>query len=178
MLKGLRNRLTFANVVSVTALFVALSGGAYAAATIDSRDIVNDSIRSKDVKNAKLKGKDVKDDKLKGDDIKESTLVGVEAGNVHSAVVTNPGGPGNVALARANREGTTATEGPNYVRVDFAKDVSACTWVATRGAPDAAVEDPGYAQTALGDTPNRVEVRTRDETGSAEDGNFHLVVVC
>ncbi len=177
-MRGLRRRLTFANVISITALFVALGGGAYAAANIDSRDIVNDSIRSKDIKNAKLKGKDVKDDKLKGDDIKEDTLVGVKAGNVYSATVTNPGGPDNVAVSRAGQAGTTVTEGPNYARVDFGKDVSACTWVATRGAPDAAIEKAGYAETALGDTPNRVEVRTRDDTGAAEDGNFHLVVVC
>jgi hypothetical protein len=178
MLSNLDRRLTFANVMSTVAVFVALGGGAYAASKVDSGDIEDDSIRSKDVKNEKLKGKDVKADKLKGEDIKESTLEGVEAGNVLSAVVSNPAGPGNATLGRAGQEGTAVTEGGGGVRVDFGRDVSQCTWVATRGAPGAGAEPPGFAQTALGDTANRVAVRTRDDTGALEDGNFHLAVVC
>jgi hypothetical protein len=179
MISNLRRRLTFANVMSTIAVFAALGGGAYAAASIDSRDIVNDSIKSKDIKDDKLKGKDVKADKLKGDDIDESTLVGVKAGNVLSAVVSNPAGASNATVARAGQEGTTVIEGPGpTVLVDFGRDVTQCAWVATRGAPDTGAEAPGFAQTALGNTNNRVEVRTRDEAGAPQDGNFHLVVVC
>ena len=50
MLAGIRSRLTFANVVSVTALFIALGGVAWAAATIDSGDVVNNSLKSVDLK--------------------------------------------------------------------------------------------------------------------------------
>ncbi|HZA89167.1 MAG TPA: hypothetical protein VE401_02955 [Solirubrobacterales bacterium] len=179
MLSNLRRRLTFANVMSTIAVFVALGGGAYAAAKVDSGDIEDDSVRSKDIKDDKLKGKDVKTDKLRGDDIDESTLVGVKAGNVLSAVVSNPAGASNATVVRAGQEGTTVTEGPgNAVLVDFGGDVTQCAWVATRGAPETGTEDPGFAQTALGNTNNRVEVRTRDEAGTPEDGNFHLVVVC
>jgi hypothetical protein len=54
-----RPRLTFANVTSVLALFVALGGTAYAAATIGPNNIQNDAVRSRHIKdgavtNAKL----------------------------------------------------------------------------------------------------------------------------
>ncbi len=61
MLASLRAKLSFANVVSVLALFVALGGGAYAAGLINSADIQNNSVKSKDVKNNNLKGVDVKE---------------------------------------------------------------------------------------------------------------------
>jgi len=179
MLTRLRSRLTFANVISVVALFVALGGGAYAAANIDSRDIEDDSVKSKDIKDEKLKNKDFKDETLKGEKVDESSLVGVKAGNVLSAVIANPTGASNATVERAAQEDTTVTEAPgNAVHVDFARDVTQCTYVATRGAPGTAIEDAGFAETGLGNTNNRVAVRTRDDAGTAEDGNFHLVVVC
>jgi hypothetical protein len=82
-------------------------------------------------------------------------------------------------VARAGQVGTTVAEGPgNAVQVDLARDVTQCMWVATRGATDASVENPGFAQTGLGNTNNRVEVRTRDDAGAPQDGSFHVVVVC
>jgi hypothetical protein len=179
MLERLRGRMTFANVISVIALFVALGGGAYAAANVDSRDIEDDSIKSKDIKDEKLKNKDFKADTLKGEKVDESSLVGVKAGNVLSAVISNPGGASNATVERAGQAGTTVTESPgNAVQVDFGRDVTQCTYVATRGAPGTAIEDPGFAQTGLGNTNDRVAVRTRDDAGAAEDGNFHLMVGC
>jgi hypothetical protein len=102
MLRRLRRRLTFANVCSALALFVALgTGGAYAANTIGSSDVIDNSLVSADVKNgtltaddvanetlgtARIKngsvlGDDVHDNSLSGNDIVESTL-----GQVPSAV--------------------------------------------------------------------------------------------
>lgn len=179
MISNLRRRMSFANVMSAIAVFVALSGSAYAAAKIDSRDIAKDAIANRHIMDGKLKNKAFQDDTLKGEKIDESTLVGVEAGNVLTAVVSNPPGMSNATVSRAGQEGTTVIEGAgNAVHVDFARDVTQCTWVATRGAPGTGTEDPGFAQTALGNTNNRVEVRTRDDAGAPEDGNFHLVAVC
>jgi hypothetical protein len=63
-----RDRFTFANVVSLLALFLALGGSAYAAAQFGSGKIKNDSIKSIDVR----------DDTLRGIDIRESSLTGVD----------------------------------------------------------------------------------------------------
>ena len=61
-------------VISCLALFVALSGVAYAAATIDSTDIVDGSIRNRDFKDGTLRGNEAKRDGFGGGAIKESTL--------------------------------------------------------------------------------------------------------
>lgn len=67
------------NTVGYIALCVALSGSAYAAATIKSSDIVDDQVKSADVRDDSLKGGG-----LTGDDIKENTL-----GTVKNAVKVN-----------------------------------------------------------------------------------------
>jgi hypothetical protein len=60
MARQLRRRLTFANVCSFIALVVALgTGGAYAANTVGSDDIIDESIQSVDIKNGQVKTGDL-----------------------------------------------------------------------------------------------------------------------
>jgi hypothetical protein len=60
MARQLRRKLTFANVCSFIALVVALgTGGAYAANTIGSDDIIDESIQSVDIKNGEVKTPDL-----------------------------------------------------------------------------------------------------------------------
>ena len=58
-LAQLLSRLTFANVVAVLALFVALGGSSYAALRVDSASIADDSIRSEDLRNNDVHGRDI-----------------------------------------------------------------------------------------------------------------------
>jgi hypothetical protein len=75
MSRSIRNiRISPASILAMVALFVALGGVSYAAATIGSAQIKDNSIRSKDVRNGTLTGKDVGADKLGGDEIAESSL--------------------------------------------------------------------------------------------------------
>jgi hypothetical protein len=60
MLAKLRSRLTFANVVSVIALFVALGGSGYAATKINGKNIKNKSISGKKLKNRTITRNKVK----------------------------------------------------------------------------------------------------------------------
>ena len=62
----MRAKLSYANVMATVACFIALGGGAYAAATIDSGDIAKNAVLSKHIKNNKVTGKDVKESSLKG----------------------------------------------------------------------------------------------------------------
>ncbi len=67
-MKSLHERLTFANVVSVVALFVALGSGAYAV-TIGRNDvgapqIARNAVGTSELKNNKTKGKDVDESSL------------------------------------------------------------------------------------------------------------------
>ena len=60
----LRSRLTFANVVSMVALFVALGGSSYAAVTITGKQIKDSSITTDDIKDRSLLNRDFKPGQL------------------------------------------------------------------------------------------------------------------
>ena len=99
--------------ISVVAIFVALSGTGYAAATVGSAQIKNNSVRGKDVRNSNLTGKDVKRYSLTGSDIAESRL-----GKVRRAVradsagtASAAGGLGGAASAGLLSTGKATTSG-------------------------------------------------------------------
>src|SRR5947207_13614898 len=85
VLRRFRPRLTFANVISVIALFVALGGGAYAAFHLP-----RNSVRSRNIVNGQVKSADVKDNSLTGADINESKLADLASGYVTVNVGTPP----------------------------------------------------------------------------------------
>jgi hypothetical protein len=70
----IRSRLTFANVTSLLALFVALGGTSYAALHVGSKQIVNNSVRSKDIRNNDLRSADVRNGSLLPADFKPGAL--------------------------------------------------------------------------------------------------------
>ena len=68
-------------VVSYLALFLALGGAAWAAATVGSGDVVNNSLRSADLKNnAAVRSSDVRNRSLGGADLRNNSLAGTEFG--------------------------------------------------------------------------------------------------
>src|SRR3954453_19038115 len=68
MLKRLRDKLSYANVVASLALFIALGGSAYAigAGTIGTREVRDNSLRSRDVRTNTLTGRDIDERTLRG----------------------------------------------------------------------------------------------------------------
>jgi hypothetical protein len=64
LLSTLRSRMSFANVVSVAALFVALGGTSYAALSITGKNVKNSSLTTSDIKNRSLLSKDFKTGQL------------------------------------------------------------------------------------------------------------------
>lgn len=61
-------------IVSIGALVVALGGTGYAAATINSDDVQNNTLTGKDIKQKSLTGKDIQDGSLKAKDLKKGTI--------------------------------------------------------------------------------------------------------
>jgi hypothetical protein len=102
-----------------------------------------------------------------------------KADNVLWAVVQDSGNGGAASLVRSNVSGASVSDGVG-VNVNLGRNVTQCAWTATKGDPATSVETAGYAQTqqADGAAPNAVNVRTRDSTGSLDELDFHLVVVC
>ena len=114
----LSRRPSASMVVALIALFAATGGVGYAAATIDSGDILNNSIRSKDVLNRNLRAVDVKKESLGGGVIKESSL-----GKVPSAGSADTAQQATNAQDAVNAQ-TAAAVGPNGVPTAALQDDS------------------------------------------------------
>jgi hypothetical protein len=162
-----------AMVVAVIALIVALAGTAYAAQTINGGAIKKQTIGAGKLKHKTLTGYQINTNKL------GVVPAAQRASHTYWAVVNNPTGAGNAALARASDATITAAEGGGAVAVAFPINVSGCANVAGRDNAGTTVPGPGYAQTNTSPAnPNAIEVRTRDEKGADADADFHLIVVC
>jgi hypothetical protein len=176
--------------IACLALFVALGGVAYAAATIDSADIVDGSIRNRDFKDGTLRGNEAKRNGFGGGAIKErsldaSELDATKLGKVNSAatadgltrhaVISAPG-----AVIRGRGTTSAAKSGEGQYQVVFDTDVRNCTYFATLGDPAAGA--PAAGEIAVGSVAgnaNAVLVVTRDSAGTAMvDRSFHLTVSC
>jgi hypothetical protein len=68
--------LSYSNVTATAALFVALGGTSYAVITIDSADVVNNSLRSKDIRNNSVRSRDILDRTLRARDLRRNSLGG------------------------------------------------------------------------------------------------------
>jgi hypothetical protein len=112
MLSKLHTRISPTSLLAIIALFVSLGGISYAAATIGSAEIKDNSVRSKDVRNKTLVGKDVKKDALGGDQINESKL-----GQVPSAASADSATQAQSA-ENATSAQTAAAVGPDGVGSD------------------------------------------------------------
>jgi hypothetical protein len=162
-----------AMVVAIVALITALAGTAYAAQTINGGAIKKQTIGGGKLKKKTLTGFQINTNKL------GVVPAAKRATHTYWAVVNNPAGAGNATLSRASDAGIAATEGGGAVAVVFPQNVTGCANLADRNNAGTTVPAPGFAQTnAAPANANAVEVRTRDEKGANEDGDFHLVVVC
>lgn len=117
-------------LISMVALFVALGGVSYAAATIGSAEIKNNSVRSKDVKNGDLRGKDLKANTIGGSRVLESSLGQVpSAANADNATKAQSA---DTAASAANADTLDGVDGSQYLRVktrvktgsDFGEDAN------------------------------------------------------
>ena len=170
--------------IACLALFVALSGVAYAAATIGSADIVDGSIRNRDFKDGTLRGNEAKRNGFGGGAIKERSLAANELGKVNSAATADGlarhGVISNLGTLVRGRGITSASKtGDGQYQAIFDVDVRNCTYFATLG--DESASGPGTGQiavTSAASNVNGVRVVTRNSTGELADRSFHLIVSC
>jgi hypothetical protein len=74
MFRKVRPHLSFANVVAVMAMFIALGGFSYAATKIGSKQIANNSIRSKDIRTGAVSTSDIKTNTIGTFDITDGAI--------------------------------------------------------------------------------------------------------
>jgi hypothetical protein len=164
MVSRILARLSYANVVATVALFVALGGTSYAAATIGSGDIKNNSIRSKDIRNGTILRKD----------ITQGLLAPKLYGNFN-------GDDGTLARGR----GVLSTQkggGSGFYIVRFNRNITNCVLLASV----ASIDSVNPADTNIGaayytGTPgeNREAfVLIANDAGTREDADFSLAAFC
>jgi hypothetical protein len=71
-------KLTYANVTSTLALFLALGGVSYAAISVGSKQIRNNSVRTQDLRNNDIRSKDIRNRTLVGRDVLTNALGGLQ----------------------------------------------------------------------------------------------------
>jgi hypothetical protein len=166
--------------VALLALFVALGGSAAAAIVITGRNIKNNTVTGADIKNGALASRDMKKDSIGGVAILESRLKTVPAasqadGFTRFAVVSNTG-----TLARGRNVTSVARTSAGRYQVIFNRDVRSCAYIATIGDDSASGPPQGseISTAALASNVNGVSIRTENDSGTAVDRPFHLVVPC
>jgi len=166
-------------VIAGLALFLALGGVAWAAATIGSDDIINGSIRNRDFKDGTLRGQEAKRNGFGGGAIKESSLAKVDEAAVADGVsrhaVVNAAG----TLARGRGTTSSAKSADGQYQVVFDGAVTDCAVSATLADPATGAPPTGEIAAGLvASNANAVEVATRDSAGAQADRPFHLVLSC
>ena len=104
-MRRLRLRITYANVTATLALFIALGGGAYAAAalpanSVGTKQLKKNAVQRADIKNNAVNGSKVLNDALTGADVRESALAKVPAAAL-ADTATNAGNAAHASAAAA-----------------------------------------------------------------------------
>jgi hypothetical protein len=187
-MRRIKDRLTYANVTATLALFVALGGSSYAAATlprnsVGSQQLKTNSVGAPEIKRKAVRSSEISDRSIRLRDISKSTRTALHG-------QTGPVGPpgptffatvdssGDVVKGNATGQGSS---GPGARVIAFSRSVSGCAPAATLTAvPGGGNPDPPpRAQIHTETTADgRVLVRTWDTTDTPTFYPFNLVVAC
>ena len=192
MLARLRSKLSFANVTSVIALFVALGGTGYAAVTLPRNSVGSAQIRSHAVGSSELKSSAVTSRALRNRSVTLGDISVSARASLRGAMgPQGPAGPAGPTLRaavpsggsvqRGNAVGAGHVGGTNEYRVAFDRDVSACVATATLAAvpAGAGVDQPDAGRiTVTQDQPTSVLVRTFAADSTPAERPFNLILAC
>jgi hypothetical protein len=199
----IRSRLSFANVTSMLALFIALGGTSYAAVNLTSNSVNKGHLRTNSVGKSEIRSRavgpsevatnaigtselrasavgttDVRDGSLEAADLSPAGRTALADLN---AVTFRASGTAAGALTAGNARSLART-GPGVYVVELGRDVSACSYSAdvTGVKNGAAIEPatPGIATASPSATNTQVVVETFDAAGAASDRPFSLFVGC
>jgi len=156
------------------------------AITIGADELLDGSVGTAKLADGAVTSPKIADNAVNGQKVNESTLGEVplaaaagRANNVFSAVINLDG-----SVASSTQPNTTAVRnglGSGSYSVNFGRELTNCTAVATLGNAGAAIPNPGEIGTSLlnfGAATSAVQVQTRNSAGATSDNGFHLVVIC
>jgi hypothetical protein len=198
MLTRLRARLTYANVTATLALFSALGGTSYAAATLSKNSVGSAQIRANavgasEIRSRAVSSSEIRDRSISLRDLALSTRTSLRGGTgpAGPAGPTGPAGPAGTAYSAAinsggakvagnARDNVNHPGGSNEYTVEFARDVSTCVYSATLAAVQngPTLEQPPAGRITVAAAGANVLVKTYDAAGTATPAPFHLLVSC
>lgn len=151
MFRSLRTHLNPASLIAMVALFAALGGVSYAAATIDGKDIKNGTVTGKKLKKGTITGAKVKADSIGGSKIKESTL-----GQVPSAASAQQAQSAVDAQNAVNAQNAQkATDAQTAVSAQSATSAETAATVGPNGVGTAAIQNDAVTASKLATTVRR-----------------------
>ena len=185
MRRSVRDRLTYANVMSTIAMFAALGGTSYAL-TLPRNSVGGEQLRSNSVGNTEIRRRavgsiEIRNRSIRLRDIATRTRESLKDPPGQPSVpffqsVNSAGGGSGVGNAR----GLTPS-GDNGTLVHFSRSVASCVPSATiTSLPVGTNPDPpgGGQITAQVTGGGDVLVRTYDSSGNPKLAPFNLIVVC
>ena len=115
---GLRERITYANVVATLALLLALCGGAVAASqlaknSVGPKQLKKNSVTSVKIKKNAVNGSKVKDGSLTGADLQDGTITGTKIADG--------------AITPAKLSAAPATAAPDLISLSLTEDCTSAT---------------------------------------------------
>jgi hypothetical protein len=164
MLRATLSRLTYSNVISTIALFLALSGGAYALTlprnSVRAKQIARNAVGASEIKRSAVRSAEVKNFTLLGNDFKPGEI---PAGPAGPAGKDGVNGAANVAYRSAN---TAPMAQGQYGKISVGCDSGERLIGGGAGFPFAGTGEPYYTEyTQL----------AASAPGILVNPNFHLV---
>lgn len=192
MIARLQSKLSYANVISTLALFVALGGTSYAALTLPRNSVGSSQIRARAVGSSELRSRAVSSRHIRDRSIAlrdiSTTARGALRGATGPQGAKGESGPRAAAYRAAVNSGGVSVRGnatvthdgaTNEYRVGFAASVKDCVSTATLARVEGgATVDPPPGRITVAHEGDRVLVRTFGTDGSPTALPFDLVVAC
>lgn len=174
----IKGRLTYANVMSTIAAFVALGGTSYAVTQLP-----HDSVGARQIKRSAVRSPEVKNGSLRLGDLGARTRAALRG---QKGDTGPPGAPAARFFAAVTAAGATprgnatsashTSVGSGSYTIGFGRNVSACVYQATLGTTDASTAPGG--RISVRDASGNVGVQTYNAAGNPADLPFHLAVFC
>lgn len=191
MLSAVRSKLTFANVTSCVALFIALGGTGYAAMKLPRNSVGQPQLRSKSVGSSELRTGAVSSRAIKNGTVSTTDLSASARASLRGQTgPSGPTGPAGVTLRASVPSGGTVVAGnalrathaggTNEYTVEFPRDLTGCIPVATLASVQSGpvLEQPDAGRITVSSLGASVLVKTYRADGTASEQPFNVVVAC
>lgn len=171
--------------VAMTALMVALGGGAYAQSQLAKNSVGTPQIKNNAVTGTKIApnaivSSRIKDGQVRSADIRDNSVQRADIAPLERTVWVAVKGSDGSTLRQSGEVVKTTRIAPGRYTITFNKKVDMCGWVASTSSD--ATTNLGYAEAhRSGSSATELEVVTSKPVSGQSvlvDSDFHLVVVC